>query len=55
MTKHEIFSAARELVADLIQDVSKAKNREEHLRLSARASQAERLMHALNIFEDDGK
>lgn len=55
MTRHEIFSAARELVSDLLKDVEKSKNREEHIRLSQRAAQAERLMHALHMFEDDGK
>ena len=55
MTRHEIFFAARELVSDLLSDVQKSKNREEHIRLSQRASQAERLLHALQVLEDDGK
>lgn len=51
----EIFSTARKLVEDLKTDISKCKTREEHVRLTARANEAEILFRMLQDLVDDGK
>lgn len=48
----ECVTAARELFAELTGDIEKAKTREEHVRITARANAAELLVQALESLSD---
>lgn len=48
MTAEKIKQLAHELVERLREDIDKAANREEHIRISARANEAHLLLDGLN-------
>jgi len=52
-TMHDCLSAARELFFELTGDIDKAKTREEHVRVSARANAAGLLVQALENLAAD--
>lgn len=47
MTLETLTSSARDLVTRLLEDVEKAKTREEHVRIVARANEASHLLLCL--------
>lgn len=47
MSIEELAGMAHRLVEELRQDVSKCKTREEHIRVTARANEADHLLHGL--------
>ena len=47
MTLELLSSHARDLVTRLLEDVEKAKTREEHIRITARANEATHILHYL--------
>ena len=47
-TLEDLAFQARELVANILNDVELAPTREEHIRLTARANEAETLAHGIN-------
>ncbi len=47
-TLESLAFQARELVANILNDVELASTREEHIRLTARANEAETLSHGIN-------
>lgn len=51
MTAEKIKVLAEELVARLKEDIHKAVTREEHIRISARANEADLLLEALTQHE----
>lgn len=54
MTAEHIKQLAHELVERLREDIHKAANREEHIRVSARANEAHLLLDGLNqMFHQD--
>ena len=54
MTANHIKEIAHELVRRLKEDISKAVTREEHIRTSARANEADLLLEKLNDFLSPG-
>jgi hypothetical protein len=46
-TMNEILTSARDLLDRLLEDVSKAKTREEHIRITARANEAATIVSEL--------
>jgi hypothetical protein len=52
MTAEKIKVLAEELVARLKDDIHKAGNREEHVRVSARANEADLLLQGINQMLD---
>ena len=57
MTAAELAALAEELVEHLREDIAKCLNREDHIRVSARATAAAHILHGLNALtgeSDDG-
>jgi selenocysteine lyase/cysteine desulfurase len=57
MTAAELAAMAEELVAQLREDIARCFNREDHIRLSARATAATHILNGLNLLTgspDDG-
>lgn len=52
MTAEHIKNLAHELVTRLKEDIHKAGNREEHIRTSARANEADLLLQGINQMFD---
>jgi hypothetical protein len=52
MTAEHIHTLAQALVERLKEDIQKAGNREEHIRVSARANEADLLLQGLNQMFD---
>lgn len=52
MTADNIKQLASELVERLREDIAKAANREEHIRVSSRANEADLLLQGLNQMFD---
>ena len=52
MTAEKIRQLAHELVERLKEDIHKAGNREEHIRVSARANEADLLLQGINSVFD---
>ena len=54
MTTPELAALAKELLDNLLEDVDKAKTREEHIRITARANEAAILLSGINqVYHDD--
>jgi hypothetical protein len=50
--KLEVTALAQQLLDSLLADVEKAANREEHIRITARANEAEILLRALGSIDE---
>jgi len=54
VTTPELAALAKELLDNLLEDVDKAKTREEHIRITARANEAAILLSGINqVYHDD--